>query len=259
MTWKPVQTDHAIERVRLIFRFAQPLPDKLITNLGHEVECDREALGFNSLIFRDANQITFGPHGPEDSFGWHLQRGASQYGPTEVLALHRQAVIYETSDYSRWNFFIERAEKVVSSTLNRCADVDDIHVMTLEYIDRFIFDGNPDEARPSELFDGIDGLLGEDALSGKQAWHIHRGWFETLGDDNILVNQNFDSQEAEFEDNKRTKSVQVITKLELRKILSEVDFSNIKLTLDVMHDRSNKVFGSLLTEQMVKRIRLNGN
>lgn len=259
MTWSPLHPDHSIDRVRLVFRFSQNLPDKTIMKLGKQIEEIQSDLGLTTKNYRDSNTIVIGPTGPEDQYGWHILRGDSPSGPLEVMALHRHALVYETGDYTRWKYFIERLEKVVHSTLKPCLEIVDLNHLILEYIDRFVYDGEADEASPTSLIRDIDHWLPDEALAGQRLWHLHRGWFETYDGVNLLINQNFDCQEGDVPERGRTKSVQIYTKVEFRDKLSEVDFDGIGTRLNSMHKRSNEVFGSMLLDGILDKIGLAGD
>lgn len=256
MAWRSLHPNHAIERVRLIFRFVDPLPNKLVRRLGAEVEDHREKLGFQSKNSHRGRQFNIGLEGvsvepsSEELSRWDIRRTSVADTVIETLAVESGSVTYEAADYSGWQTFTERFEVVAMPSLRGAMEAVDLGIVILEYVDRFIFDGESTDAAPTEIFDGIENLIHADALNGTKLWHLHRGWFENIDDIELLINQNIDAQDAEIPQKEKIRSLQIYTKTELRQIPQGVDFSDVKQHLDTMHSRSKEVFASLLTVEM---------
>ncbi len=264
MAWRPLQPLHAIERVRLIASFKSILPTKFVRKLAADGEGRRVELGFTSKNIREGKQISFGPMAvnlggpPDELFGWDWQRVSAANSPVETLVLENQALVYEMSQYTRWQEFMERFGLVGLPTLSEALDVTDLASLSLEYIDRFVFDGDPTKARPDALLINVSSNLHADAACGKELWHFHKGWFEVADGLRLLINQNIDAQDGQGADGIPLRSLQVFTKTELRPGEAGFDFDAIRPHLDVMHKRSVELFAEILIPQMRPRVGLDG-
>lgn len=261
MSWRPLQPNHAIERVRIIVRFGTPLSTKFIKSVAADNEARRLSLGFTSKNVRQGQKITMGPNGvsvgsePSDVVGWDWQRLTAGNTPIETLVFDHEAVVYETAEYISWAVFFERFKEVAEQIVKEALRIVDPTAMSVEYGDRFIFAGKPQDASADFVLSKISALLPDEVAAGKSVWHVHRGWFEDLDGNQVLVNQNLDAQEGSF-NGSDTRSVQINTKVELRKGESALEYDALMKCLPAMHDRSNALFKSVLTKDMLKRIGL---
>ncbi len=265
MTWRSLHPNHAIERTRLIFGFKDRLPNKMMRRLSHEVDGYREGLGFSTKNLQSGQQITIGPAGvasaghTEEIARWDMRRVSATNSAIETLVVEKNgALIYESMDYGRWSGFLERFSEVALPSLQIAMTSVDINTVALEYVDRFVFDGEPNEANPTNILVGIENMLHEDALSGAKLWHLHRGWFENVQGIELLINLNFDAQEAVLSEDKKVRSLQIYTKSEQREIPPEVDFGIIMQHLEIMHDRCVGVLADVLNEEICTAIGLCG-
>lgn len=264
MAWKPHQPEHAIERVRLLAVFKSALPARFVRKLAADGETRRIELGFTSKNLREGKQFSIGPNSahladaPIELFGWDWQLVSAANSPIETLILENNALVYETSQYSSWKNFIDRFDQVGRPTLSDVLNVTDLASLSLEYIDRFVFDGDASKARPDELFKNVSENLHVDAACGRELWHLHKGWFETTKNLRLLINQNFDAQSGQLADGTQLRSVQVFTKTEFRPDQEGIDFEGIQAHLDIMHDRSIDLFADVLKSEMLPHVGLNG-
>lgn len=262
MSWKPIQHHHAIERVRISAKIGSDLPVKFLRKLAADGEDHRLSLGFTSKNLREGHQILVGPMGAgvgnnqSQLFGWDWQKLSPANSPIETFVVENNFFVYETIEYSRWSNFIERYEKVALPSINAINSVADIKSVSLEYVDRFVFYGDRKMAKPSLFLNGIDDQLHEEAKSGAELWHLHRGWYEHINGEKILVNQNVDAQDGNISDGKLARSIQVFNKTELMINQEIFDYKLIKNHLESMHSRSKEVFGSILSDEMRETIGL---
>lgn len=120
----------------------------------------------------------------------------------------------------------------------------DVDQLSLEYFDQFFFAGASIDAKPGDLLVGLNGMLHDDAVSGRTLFHLHRGWYEKGDEGDILVNQNFDaSDEMPMGETKTPKRVvRILTKVDLRAGMYPVDEGRIMERLDLLHDLSKDYF-----------------
>ncbi|MDD9731670.1 TIGR04255 family protein [Mameliella sp. AT18] len=262
--WRPLQPNHAIERVRIIVALGTPLPSKFLRSVAADNDERRLALGFTSKNLRRGQQIHFQPSGvsfggsPSELWGWDWQRLTAGNRPVETLVVENEAIVYETAEYIRWTSFLRRFEEVAGPILDKILTVVDAATMSLEYGDRFVFEGRPIDARPDFLLANISALLPENAASGGSLWHVHRGWFEELEGHKVLINQNLDAQDSKSPDRGTIRSVQVLTKTELRSRGEQLEYEVLKEKLASMHERSKEIFKSVLSEGMQAQVGIRG-
>lgn len=263
----PLHNSHSIERTRVIVTFRDALTQKPLNTLAEIFESKRVELGFGGRnnVAGQAIQMSFGPMGappspqPQIIVGWDYRRQLAEVG-TIVEYLTAQSsgtgvVVYETSEYGRWDNFLARFENIALDVLREANKLSDIFSVSLEYYDRFNFEGNANEAVPAELLVKIPDCLFESAANGQELWHLHRGWFEPLNGNQVLVNQNFDAQSFEIE-GIQTRTLQILTKTEMRFETAILDFSNLLSDLDSLHQRSKVIFSGVLDNKMKTRVGL---
>lgn len=252
MSWRPVNPSHAIERVRFVVKFRENVPSKLSRQMGdriaairHETRLDGPspvtAISFGVQII-DGQQLV----APQQSTvqGWQYVRKATNGQSLESVSLQGDQIIYETAEYRRWKTFKQRFEKIVAGLVEVASATLDVENVSLEYVDRFIFDGAPENASPAALLVGIDKYIHPDAASGRTLWHLHHGWFENHGDGDVLINQNFDAQDTVVEERKKSaRSILILTRAELRSVnYPAVNEGPLPVHLDLLHDLTKSYF-----------------
>ncbi len=269
MTWRPVNSAHAIERVRFVVQFRQSLSEKLMARLRDAADkhvSETRMAGPTPLqTVRVALQVT--PDGQQKLFspaaegaGWQYVRSSTQGQPLEVLAFQENQIIYETTEYRKWDTFLQRFDKVAGGAVRTALPTLDVEIASLEYYDRFLFEGSSHEADPRTLLTGIETLLPTDAASGRAMWHIHRGWYERGPHGDVLVNQNFDAVDGHLvEDGPLVRTIALLTKVELRSATYAINGETIEPTLELLHDFTGQHFRSALRPTMLKAVGIHGD
>ncbi len=270
MSWNPISANHSIERVLVCFRFSSPLSQGNIANLGESLDGDRDSLGLGSKTIVSVNEVQLhGEHNTEPTItskrmeGWQFQRRANSGKVSETLSLNPREFIYEATEYSRWNDFLKRYFDVSGSTLVQLhvGDKTDtkLHSLTLEYHDRFVFDGDQQKISPTGLIaDPFLRVLPNFIVDQGGPWHLHRGWFVNGGAKNYLVQQNLDIQQGKRDDGQEVMSLAVMTRIVDQEIRENVDRDSIEDILEQMHEISVGEMRMILTSNMQERIGLYG-
>lgn len=262
MSWEPVGGAHAIERVRIVVQLESEVPSKMRNLLGTIIEGDRDrlALGPRREVSGQVLNFQIGPQGAvsnqiEAKTGWEFHRSSDSPVPVEALSLQSDTLSYEIGEYSRWQLFLDRFNETAGAILPKILEFSDISVLSMEYYDRFVFSGDPDTARPSDLISVNDSILGEGAIAGEDLWHIHRGWFEQGEFGRILMNQNMDAQEAHV-NGVRKRSVQILTKADARSTVWGFSGTDIEPHLNALHDHTKKLFALSLNDDVRKQLKI---
>lgn len=263
MPWRPVNPSHAIERVRFVVQMKQPLPDKLVRQISeltkklqHETRLQGpiplQGLSINVQVVDGKQHLS---QSETNKGGAQFTRSASNGQPIEVLSVAGNQLAYETAEYRRWTSFKQRYDKVLREPINLIISSLDVDWVSLEYFDRFIFDGDSTQAKPGELLSNMQEFFDEDTLSGRNMWHLHRGWFHKTTSGDVLINQNFDAVDLpQLPPQAPVRSISVLTKADARALNFEVEETPISALLDFLHQQTNMHFTKALVPEMLIRI-----
>jgi uncharacterized protein (TIGR04255 family) len=262
MGWKPVHEAHAIDRVRILVQFNNPLTDKLLAKAALPATSRFQELGFDELVRAEtATQsimISVQPATAVPSVvhnGWLLKRSSS--GMLVEEAGFRDGVFgYMSTEYGRWENLARRFWDLFEAPLGIAFDSVDVSSLRLEYWDRFVFDGDVKDANARDLLSEVDPALPKDVIEGASLWHSHAGWFEKHKDDQVLVNRNIDVLDEGAGSDKR-RVCNVFTLFELRPVSSTGGIAETKDALEHLHRRSLTLFGTTLSEAQRTNIGLN--
>ena len=262
MTWKPFTSQHAIERVRIAIHFAQPIQPKQSSVFGDLIEARRSELGFGARTMRPTNVIQINAATGEQRVSqvvgvWTYSRTTSEGATLEVLLLDQSFLVYEAAFYERWETFRDRYDEISIDLRARIHESINVRAVALEYVDRFSFEGAKDSAMPAELVrEAIIGSMPEDVLSGREPWHVHRGWFEGDEPKRFLMNQNIAAQEIFGAGSEATRGAELVTKVERQSSDGNLDISELANDLNVMHALSKRVVTDALTDSVCERVGL---
>lgn len=263
MHWTPIRPNHAIERTRVLIQFATPISNKVVSTLGKLVEEGRHlsGLGPRVEVLSDDIAVAAGAAGPQfltqRSVGWQFNRETEPGAVVEALVLGHRSFIYETTEYVRWRLFKERYSSLTDGVINKLASDVDVQSIALEYFDRFVFDGPMIQASPDLLLHKVfSSNLPASARSGNELWHVHRGWFEGVGNGRFLINQNITAEDGKMPDGTDVRSVSIFTKVEHQSNGSEIDLNTILVDIDSMHDVSKRVISEALLDNAKQKVGL---
>lgn len=260
MAWRPLYAEHAIEKVRVVFAFNADFRPKFVHRLSEFVEQNRTELGLDAKVDLSGQGLVLqiGPNGPvaqqnSQATGWSYRRTLPDGKIIESINLENGMLVFESSQYTNWTAFFERVLLATQEIVAEMSTYDDMAALALEYYDRFIYVGEPEEADPLEIFDLDTKLIPAAALEDGNMWHVHRGWFEASAGGKLLINQNLDAQDGEF-DKKPARSVAIMTKVEARNGMHELTPATVSDCLGSMHARSKEVLKDALLPETVEMI-----
>lgn len=189
--------------------------------------------------------------------GWQFTRNAANGAPLEAVVCSDDTLTYETSEYKRWTIFNQRLAKVVGDMLPLASTSLDLAGLTLEYVDRFVFEGAPENADARNLLVGAVGHIHEDAASGNSPWHLHSGWFENVPGGKVLINQNFDIQDGTRPDRTEPlRSIQILTNASFRVPHYDMDLDRFQQLLDELHAHTKLYVRKVLRPEILALIGL---
>lgn len=265
MSWTPINPAHAIERVRIIVKFRENIPGKIsrqmsemVSKLRHETRL-AGPIPMNNINFafqmNPEGQPVVAAQQVSGPAGWQFSRNSTAGESIEQIAVTGDQIMYETVEYRRWATFKQRFSKIVGGMFDLTSQLLDVDVISLEYFDRFFFDGPRLSAVPTELLVGLEHALQNDALSGRTLWHLHRGWYEKAGSGDVLVNQNFDVSEVVPPSRvELARMVAIYTKIDLRADVYKVEDKPVLSQLDFLHELSKEYFKNALQPTILNSV-----
>lgn len=262
MPWQPLHEAHAIERVRLLIGFKEPLPSKVLRNVSEPIAAEPGKYFFDEVARVDSTilELQIGPGGepkpqPAGQNGTVFRRHS---GPAvvEELALRDSVFGYMTSQYGRWRNFVDRLEGTLVPPAISALQVADASLVKLEYWDTFAFNGDAKKANVAEVLAHVPSGIPEESAAGATTWHNHVGWFEADEGNRLLINQNFDAVDRTHEDGTVERVLNVYTLVEERFDHWSLSEENLKELLDKLHQRSIELLGAALKPEFRKEIGL---
>lgn len=260
MTWRPRHEAHAIERVRLLFKFREPIPSKLVAKSSEETRQQAAALGFDATGPAENTIATINLRGqnapqtkPPSNSGFVMRR--HQGGVlVEEVGFRDMVYGYMTKTYGRWESLVARLEEALLPALDYISDIAELDTIKLEYWDSFVFEGSPLEADVSNLLSVVDTAIPTDVCAGSSTWHSHVGWFEGDEETPTLINRNFDVVDTSNEEGQDLRSLGIYTMVERISKSSPLDFRSVRELINAMHNRSLLLFGESLSTEYRERI-----
>ncbi|MFO1210541.1 MAG: TIGR04255 family protein [Amaricoccus sp.] len=262
VTWEPFTAQHAIERVRIVLHFTQAIQPKQVSSLAALVEAKRAELELGPQTSTNTNVVELDASTGEARIskqpsGWSFSKTTSEGAPVEAVLLNPQFLLYEAATYDHWEDFWPRYNAITSDLRARIQSDINVRAVALEYLDRFRFEGDIGAAEPGLLVrDPIVGSLPDSVRSGRELWHVHRGWFEGEEPRRYLVNQNFDAQSVQDPEGAEVRSIALATKVERQSATGDLDISSLPDDIDIMHTLSKRVVRETLSDDMCKRVGL---
>jgi len=260
MTWKPKHEAHAIERVRLLCTFREPLPSKAINRSSSGIIGNASDLGFNSVepaqssiqkIRIDQGSV---PAQEPSSRNGHVMKRHKDGQVAEEVGFRDMVYGYMTTTYGRWDSMKKRLDEVFIPALEVAGDLVELKSVKLEYWDSFFFDGDPQAADISNLLEHANGSIPKDVLKGSSTWHSHAGWFEDGDPYPTLINRNFDMVDQQNNKGQSRRALGIYTLVEKRFSNSSLDMSKFRNLLEEMHNRSLLLFGGALSSEYRKKV-----
>lgn len=264
MSWTALHEAHAIERMRLLFQFEEPISSKLLSKISDPIAKKVSEYHFDSVEPASSSVIGVSIN-PADKQaiqsqtrenGWVLKRHKDG-AVVEELGLRDGIFGYMTTQYGRWHSLVERLNVIAFPALDKAIEVVDVSTVKLEYWDSFLYQGDRSKADATELLNDLNMNVPKSALAGESQWHSHQGWFEECGDAAVLVNRNFDAVDRAWGEGEPKRAINIYSMLEIRYQNSQVrDIKRILEDLEYLHKRSKALLGESIREEYCDEIGL---
>jgi uncharacterized protein (TIGR04255 family) len=123
--------------------------------------------------------------------GFNLTKAKADGSVARVLRVMSNVLSVHFLEYSSWKETKPQAISYVTRCLEKLAVLDrnPAIAILLRYIDRFTFDGAPQDAKANTLFRSDTKFVASRILDSGYQWHSNSGWFEPLVGASLVLNQ----------------------------------------------------------------------
>jgi hypothetical protein len=273
--WHPIKPEHAIEVMGVVISLREPLPTLLQRRVFKETEEIAFASGLRSRhvltdrLFTIGSEIQiptqassipattgyiFNAMAEED-----LQSPEGRPPQTvEQVEVRPNMIVYRTWRYVSWKWNFERIKKLMVPYFAVARDVALLATLRLEYLDRFVSDGEPNDADYKSLIRGGSKYVAPHVYDNPTLWHSHAGLLvEDKNHVQRIMQVHLDTADGLLGD-MPARSVGVLTALEDRFGVDAeaIDTDMLCATLDGMHARLKIVLAEVISAEQVSRIHL---
>jgi len=254
-----------------VVRFAQPVPDLVLKRALNATEETAFAAGLKSRHSTRGLEFSVSAGGiqaasREDGVRGLMFNATFDDDPSNTLRGTRLAeqiqldigqLIYRTWRYVSWTWQLQRMQSLMRPALDVLSGIVSISQTRLEYLDRFMFEGDLAAADVKSLLKFDSEHIAKHVFDATDLWHSYTGAF-VPGAVKRLEVVNLDALDLPgIEDSESTRWVHMTTAYEDRyNPLAEIPVDQVFKSFDGMHFDLKQLLGSLITDAMAKRIYL---
>lgn len=128
--------------------------------------------------------------GPPRLAGFELSRVKADAKPSRVLRFVENLLTVNFLEYQDWEGTLKDSLDYIRTALSPISLVENpVMAFGLRYVDRFTFDGSPNESRADMLLRKGCKYVTDRCFEGGPLWHCHSGWFEPSDTGYRILNQ----------------------------------------------------------------------
>lgn len=266
----PLHDAHAIEQVLIVLQLAQPINDASFEQVRIATAQFKGELPGHSQIQRLIVAIGQNPGlGGQPTAtgvdGFVMNLTAPNGVVESELLLQRTSITFRTTKYTRWQSVWEQARKYFEAVAEIYAKDNIIASASLNFIDKFVWVGDLSKCAPRLLLKPQSPYICPHVYELQDFWHSHSGAFLRIDTQTKrLLNINVDYLQEELLSGSR-KSISVSTVVTDMFNQPDYDQLNVESTempnfltlrMNNLHEFSKSVFGSVISDEMSRRIAL---
>jgi uncharacterized protein (TIGR04255 family) len=271
--WQPIHDQHAIAVVAVVVTLSGELPERSASRLqqkavelgsgmgltssapihGFAVDPSRGMATASEKLGLVINSISDVPKIPGFALDFSKQ-----------IQIDRNSLMYRTSVYTRWSAMRGDLEKLVSPLIEMISEIIGVHSIRLEYLDRFFFTGDINEASVQELISPECQMIAPHIFGEAANWHSHSGSARPVepAGATAITHVNVDAKSLTQRGTsgaKRMRVVNLMTAREDRNPFGKVAESDYNADLmlkrlDEMHDELKKMISDILVLSVQEKI-----
>lgn len=266
--FEPLHSAHAIEQVIFVLQVEHELDDigiKKVRDAADEVSTELpKKIDVQSMTFAIGPAAM--PTPPPGLTGGKIYQKIRPDGTVECeFRVERMSVIFRTLLYTRWAAIWEQARKYFDSVIPIYIANARISGISLNFVDKFVWDGPISECQPIRLFRPESKYLCPHIYETQDLWHSHTGAFYRIDNQTKrLLNVNVDY--IDERKNEEARRVIVIGTV-LTDMMNQPGYDPLTVaTVDAskffdshmqqLHDFGKLVFGNVINNEMAQRIAL---
>lgn len=276
--FEPLHDAHSIEQVVFAIQFDGQLDDaafKEITDILEPITADlpkKDELFRANLTFAVGNVGT-SPSGvvatqptPPVAFGKTYKSIQPDGTIGNEFTVDRNSIVFRTTLYTRWAETWLRGRKYCEVILGKYLVKVGITAVSLNYMDKFVWNGLDFECRPTFLLHPKSKYLCPHVYETAELWHSHTGAFNRVdGKTKRLLNVNVDHLEERKHDSlQRVIAIGTV----LSDLMNQPGYEKFEIAeiegnafldskMQQLHDFGKVVLGEIINSDMSKRIALN--
>lgn len=266
----PLHDAHAIEQVLIVLQMARPMDAESFAKVLKVVEqFSGELPGRNEiqrLVLAFGQDPSIGGQlPPSEVHGFVMSRTAPNGVVESELRLETASITFRTATYTRWQSIWDQASRYFAAVAEIYADKNAISTVSLNYIDKFVWSGDPAKCSPRQLLKPQSPYICPHVYGLEDLWHSHTGAFLRFDSQTKrLLNVNVDYLHDEpITGSRRLIGVSTV----LTDMFNQPGYDSLDLSpkdisgfltdrMKNLHDFSKSVFADVISENMGKRIAL---
>lgn len=266
----PLHDAHAIEQVLVVLQMAHPIDSESLVKVRNIAgQFSGELPGENEikrLVMTFGQEPGIGGQSPpSESPGFVRSRTAPNGVVESELRLEAASITFRTTIYTRWQSIWDQANRYFAAVTEIYADKNQISSVSLNYIDKFVWSGDPAKCSPNQLLKRQSPYICPHVYSLEDLWHSHTGAFLRFdGKTKRLLNVNVDYLHDEPINGPR-RLIRISTVL--TDMFNQPGYDSFDLSPDDvsgfltdrmrnLHDFSKSVFADVISENMGRRVAL---
>lgn len=271
--WKPLTPRHAIDTMAMVITHVEPISSLVFRRLIRILEPTTFEQGLTNRQPMQAITFNFEAGAPAQvrqmpANGMQFQKQSLTRDSmdnvvnkvVEELVIDPSHMLYKNMNYSRWETVSSYYWKMCSEAISVITDTVAIKTIRLEYLDRFIFAGDPSAASATGVIRQESDLVSPHIFSQHDLWHSHTGKFEPLGNGDRRLHQvNIDMVDITGGDFVGSRSIAVMTAVEDRfegSGLEEATGEALRLRFNDLHEIVKTLFCATIDDGMLRAVGL---
>lgn len=198
---------------------------------------------------------------PSGVVGFRLARVKGDGQIARVLQLENNLLSVSFMDYESWETTGEDALKYLRSVLiSLPLEQNPVVALSLRFIDRYTYSGDPGDARADKLFVRGNPYITPHTFDAGPMWHCNTGWFDdTAHDDRVLHNLNVTSSLVDLSstvtiDHLATRHLEAPRHTLATVFEPPAGATGLVEALESLHDRNKNILRQALRPEMLARI-----
>lgn len=268
-TARPVKPDHSISEVAFVLHFSQPLSEKQLQSLTQLEDVLKDELP--KMDLQQGTGIKISSNGQIESQPSRLLSLAfkrfNNEGELEwTLRAEGNFIAVNCMNYSGgWKNIWPKVRRYLEFAAPKLISTESpLESLALQYIDRFIFEGQIEWYKTSTIFNDQSEYLTRKATKAGPFWHVHQGWFYFIKEfpSRILNKLNITAAMADKEHHTtidHSATIQFKKKVTNYKSLFDESIKGkaaIDYYFDFLHEENKQVLRDLLNDDRIDDIKL---